>query len=138
MQNTSPETLLQPSRRLVMLERETRQSHWVSINKLGFHVGCCVRPTRGQSRAALRAARIVNDSTTHKDGFDAYAQQRGTSRRCRQVYDLVRAGGLSAHKLTNGTYAIYPGELLRVFSRTRRLPEPPQLWRSAKQSASRF
>ena len=27
----------------------------------------------------------------------------------------VKAGRLSAHKLTSGTYAIYPGELLRVF-----------------------
>jgi predicted site-specific integrase-resolvase len=34
------------------------------------------------------------------------------------VWRAVRAGRLSAHKLTNGTYAIYAGELLRVFPRT--------------------
>ena len=76
--------------------------HWVSINKLDFHVGCRVRPTRGQSRADLRAARIVNDSTTHMElewpepvrvMFDAHAQQRGASRRCRQVYDLEGSQG---------------------------------------------
>ena len=33
------------------------------------------------------------------------------------IWRAVKAGGLSAHKLTNGTYAIYPGELLRVFPR---------------------
>jgi hypothetical protein len=33
------------------------------------------------------------------------------------IWRAVRAGGLSAHKLTNGTYAIYPGELLRVVPR---------------------
>src|SRR5262249_40912364 len=44
----------------------------------------------------------VNDSTTHMDlgwpepvgvMFDAHAQQRGTSRRCRQVYDLEGSQG---------------------------------------------
>jgi predicted site-specific integrase-resolvase len=34
------------------------------------------------------------------------------------VWRAVRAGRLSAHKLTNGTYEIYAGELLRVFPRT--------------------
>jgi hypothetical protein len=61
-----------------------------------------VRPTRGQSRAALRAARVVNDSTTHMElgwpepvrvMFNAHAQQRGTSCRCRQVYDLEGSQG---------------------------------------------
>jgi hypothetical protein len=33
------------------------------------------------------------------------------------IWRAVRAGGLSAHKLTNGTYAIYPGELPRVVPR---------------------
>jgi len=33
------------------------------------------------------------------------------------IWRAVKTGGLSAHKLTNGTYAIYPGELLRVFPR---------------------
>jgi hypothetical protein len=32
------------------------------------------------------------------------------------IWRAVRGGRVSAHKLTNGTYAIYPGELLRVFS----------------------
>ena len=31
------------------------------------------------------------------------------------IYRAVKAGRLSAHKLTRGTYVIYPGELLRVF-----------------------
>jgi predicted site-specific integrase-resolvase len=31
------------------------------------------------------------------------------------IYRAVKAGRLSAHKLTSGTYVIYPGELLRVF-----------------------
>jgi hypothetical protein len=51
------------------------------------------------------------------------------------IWRAVKAGGLSAHELTNGTYAIYPGELLHARSR---LPESPKPWRSAKQSASRF
>ena len=51
------------------------------------------------------------------------------------IWRAVKAGGLSAHKLTNGTYAIYPGELLRVFPRAQ---SSPKLWRSAKQPASRF
>jgi hypothetical protein len=42
------------------------------------------------------------------------------------IWRAVRAGGLSAHKLTNGTYAIYPGELLRVFCARRRLPQPSE------------
>jgi predicted DNA-binding transcriptional regulator AlpA len=37
------------------------------------------------------------------------------------IWRAVKAGGLSAHRLTNGTYAIYPGELLRAF------PCPPSL-----------
>ena len=31
------------------------------------------------------------------------------------IYRAVKAGRLSAYKLTSGTYVIYPGELLRVF-----------------------
>ena len=31
------------------------------------------------------------------------------------IYRAVKAGRLSAHKLTSGTCVIYPGELLRVF-----------------------
>jgi excisionase family DNA binding protein len=31
------------------------------------------------------------------------------------IYRAVKAGRLSAHKLTSGTYAIYPGELRRAF-----------------------
>ena len=31
------------------------------------------------------------------------------------VYRAVKAGRLPAHKLSNGTYAIYPGELRRAF-----------------------
>jgi hypothetical protein len=34
------------------------------------------------------------------------------------IYRAVKTGRLSAHKLTSGTYAIYPGELLRVFPAT--------------------
>ncbi|MGZ3295082.1 MAG: excisionase family DNA-binding protein, partial [Xanthobacteraceae bacterium] len=34
------------------------------------------------------------------------------------IYRAVKAGRLSAHKLTGGTYAIYPGELHRVFPRS--------------------
>ena len=39
------------------------------------------------------------------------------------IWRAVRAGKLSAQKLTNGTYAIYPGELLRVFPRAPSLPK---------------
>ena len=38
------------------------------------------------------------------------------------VWRAVKAGSLSAHGLTNGTYAIYPGELLRVFPRAQSVP----------------
>ena len=31
------------------------------------------------------------------------------------IYRAVKAGHLPAHRLTNGTYAIYPGELRRAF-----------------------
>ena len=31
------------------------------------------------------------------------------------IYRAVRTGRLSAHRLTHGTYAIYPGELRRAF-----------------------
>jgi hypothetical protein len=47
------------------------------------------------------------------------------------IWRAVRAGGLSAHKLTNGTYAIYPGELLRVF------PRAPSFTRAAIAMAER-
>jgi excisionase family DNA binding protein len=33
------------------------------------------------------------------------------------IYRAVKAGRLPALKLTNGTYAIYPGELRRAFPR---------------------
>jgi hypothetical protein len=47
------------------------------------------------------------------------------------IWRAVRVGGLSAHKLTNGTYAIYPGELLRVF------PRAPSFTRAAIAVAER-
>jgi excisionase family DNA binding protein len=31
------------------------------------------------------------------------------------IYRAIKAGRLSAHKLINGAYVIYPGELFRVF-----------------------
>ena len=31
------------------------------------------------------------------------------------IYHAIKAGRLPAHRLTNGTYAIYPGELRRAF-----------------------
>ena len=31
------------------------------------------------------------------------------------IHRAVKSGRLPAHKLTSGTYAIYPGELLRAF-----------------------
>jgi predicted site-specific integrase-resolvase len=31
------------------------------------------------------------------------------------IHRAVKAGRLSAHRLTSGTFAIYPGELRRVF-----------------------
>ena len=31
------------------------------------------------------------------------------------IYRAVKAGRLPAHRLTNGTYAIYPGELRQAF-----------------------
>lgn len=31
------------------------------------------------------------------------------------IYRAIKTGRLNAHKLKSGTYAIWPGELLRVF-----------------------
>ena len=46
------------------------------------------------------------------------------------IWRAVKAGG-AAHKQTNGTYAIYPGELLRVF------PRAPSLTRATVAVAER-
>jgi hypothetical protein len=54
------------------------------------------------------------------------------------IWRAVRAGGLSAHKLTNGTYAIYPGELFRVYPRAPSFTRAAKPVAGAKQSASRF
>jgi hypothetical protein len=57
---------------------------------------------RGGCGLPVLPARVVNDSTTHMDlgwpksvrvMFDAHTQQRGASRRCRQVYDLESSQG---------------------------------------------
>jgi hypothetical protein len=76
---------------------------------------------------AVRAARFVNDSTTlmalgwqdlselcSMHTLSSAARAVGVARST--IWRAVRTGRLSAHKLTNGTYAIYPGELLRVFT----------------------
>jgi excisionase family DNA binding protein len=44
------------------------------------------------------------------------------------IYRAVKAGRLSAHRLTSGTYAIYPGELRRAF------PSAPSFTREGQEN----
>src|SRR5215471_14549916 len=73
-------------------------SKWAGGGGGGFGGHGSIGPLIG----SMRWASTVNDSTTHMDlgwpepvgvMFDAHAQQRGTSRRCRQVYDLEGSQG---------------------------------------------
>jgi hypothetical protein len=85
---------------------------------------------------------VVNDSTTHMElgwpepvrvmsmhTLSSAARAVGVARST--IWRAVKAGGLSAHKLTNGTYSIYPGELLRAF------PRAPSLTRATIALAER-
>jgi excisionase family DNA binding protein len=74
----------------------------------------------------LQFASVVNDSATHVElgcqkpdrvmamhTLSSAARAVGVAKST--IHRAIKAGRLPAHRLTSGTYAIYPGQLRQVF-----------------------